>query len=366
MFNTYHNSMYEYFLKYILKIKEDQQDCIYTTTGGLSHDIMEKLYTDKIQYDEMDSYFEDAWMTASIAELKFDRNDSEKNKKISDKYYKNLKHFFNNHKKIPYKMQIEQFITIKIGENVFQGYIDAVFKDGDSNYNILDWKTSSIYKGDKALNECGQLVVYAIGLHQMGVPFDKIKICWDFMKYVKVDCKQANGKWTTRDIERCQIGSKLQTSVKMWLKKLGYEDELMEYLDKLAQSNDIKCLPKDVQDNFILHDCIVYIELTQELINKWTTNIVNTIKEIKEKEREYDNTYDERIFFESPEQVEKQSYYFSTLCAYSANLHKPYKLYLDQLEKKKNGGDLFSGVGNDVGASVDSAQEDDLSWLDQL
>ncbi len=50
-----------------------------------------------------------------------------------------------------------------------------VIKDKDGNYNILDWKTSSIYKGEKALNECGQLVVYAIGLHQMGVPFEKIK-----------------------------------------------------------------------------------------------------------------------------------------------------------------------------------------------
>ena len=362
-FNSYHNSPFEYFLKYIKHVAEDRQDCIYTTTGGLSHDIMEKLYTNQIEYNDMDSYFEDAWLTAGIADLKFDRNDSEKNKKISDKYYKNLKHFFNNHIKIPYKLQIEQFITIKIGKNVFQGYIDAIFKDADGNYNILDWKTSSIYKGEKALNECGQLVVYAIGLHQMGIPFENIKICWDFMKYVKVDCKQANGKWTTRDIERCEIGSKLQTSAKMWLKKLGYEDNLVEYLDALAQTNSIKCLPEEVQDNFIFHDCIVYVDLTQDLINKWTANIVNTIEEIECREREYKDTYNEKVFYDTPEQVEKQSYYFSTLCAYSPNLHKPYKLYLDKLEAKKNGGNLLGRVG---AVTMTSDADDDLSWLNQL
>ena len=370
-FNSYHNSPYEYYLKYIAKKPEDRQDCIYTTTGGMAHDIMEKLYTGKIAYENMDVDFEDVWMTAGIAELKFDRNDSEKNKKISDKYYKNLKHFFNHHIKIPCKLQIEQFITVLIGKNVFQGYIDACYKDEDGVYNILDWKTSSIYKGEKALNECGQLVVYAIGLHQMGIPFENIKICWNFLKYVKVDCKQANGKWTTREIERCEIGSKLQTSAKMWLKKYGYEDQLIEYLDALVQTNDISSLPEDVQSNFVFHDCTVYVDLTQDLIDRWVTDIVNTIDEIEDKEKRYYMSHDEKIFYDTPEQVEKQSYYFSTLCAYSPNLHKPYKLYLDKLEAKKNGGNFFDGMGmntddKELTTENNVVEDEDLSWLDQL
>ena len=330
-----------------------------------------KLYLKKIIYNDMDSEFEDAWMTAGIANLKFDRNDSEKNKKIADKYYKNLKHFFNNHHRIPHNIEIEKFISILINKNVFIGYIDAIFKDDNDCFNILDWKTSSIYKGEKALNECGQLVVYAIGLHQMGVPYEKIKICWDFLKYVKVDCEQANGKWTTREIDRCEIGNKLQTSVKMWLKKLGYENELVEYLDMLAQTNDIKCLPKDVQAKYKFHDCIVYVDLTQELIDRWVTDITNTIDEIIEKEEKYetekliDKENAEMIFFDTPEQVEKQSYYFSTLCAYSPNLHKPYKKYLDALAAQQNGDDFFSGVGSGISENSDDKDED-LSWLDNL
>jgi len=370
-FNSYHNSQYEYFLKYIANKNEDRQDCIYTVTGGMAHEIMENLYLGKSKYEDMDDEFEDAWMTAGIAELKFDRNDSEKNKKISDKYYKNLKHFFNNHIMIPHKVEIERFISVLIGKNVFQGYIDVCFKDDDGCFNILDWKTSSIYKGDKALNECGQLVVYAIGLHQMGIPYEKIKICWNFLKYVKVDCEQANGKWTTREIDRCEIGNKLQTSAKMWLKKLGYEDKLIEYLDMLEQTNDIKCLPNDVREKYKFHDCIVCVDLTNELIERWTTEIINTIDEIIEKEEKYevermiDIENAEKIFFDTPEQVEKQSYYFATLCAYSPNLHKPYKLYLDKLAAQKDDGSFFGGVGSDTKEKNDSGDED-MSWLNNL
>lgn len=369
-FNSYHNSPYEYFLKYILKRKEDRQDCIYTVTGGMAHEIMEHLYLKEIGYEDMDGEFEDAWMTAGIAELKFDRNDSEKNKKISDKYYRNLKHFFNNHIKIPYKAEIERFVTADINGNVFQGYIDFCFKDDDGCFNILDWKTSSIYKGEKALNECGQLVVYAIALNQLGVPFDKIKICWDFLKYVKVDCQQANGKWTTREIERCEIGNKLQTSAKMWLKKLGYEEQIVEYLDALVQTNDIECLPKDVQEKYVSHDCIVYVDLTKELIDRWVSDITNTIAEIEEKENKYDiekivdQDVAEKIFYDTQEQVEKQSYYFATLCAYSPSQHKPYKEYLDRLNAKKEGSDFFSGVGG--ANSTSDTTQDDLDWLKQL
>lgn len=367
-FNTYHTSPYEYYLKYIKHAPEDRQDCIYVVTGGMAHDIMEKLYTNQITYDEMINEFEDAWMAASIAELKFDRNDSGKNKKISDKYYANLKHFFNHHNKFKQKLDIERFVTVMIGNNLFHGYIDACFKDEDGNYNILDWKTSSIYKGEKALNECGQLVVYAIALHQLGVPYEKIKICWNFLKYVRVESEQAKGGWKTSEIERCVLGEKLQTKAKMWLKKLGYEERIMEYLDKLAQTNDISCLPNGVQAKFKISDCLVYVDVTSELIDKWTSNIIDTIKEIEKKEKEYeelklkDPINAEQIFFDDPEHVKKESYYFSTLCAYSPSLHKPYKLYLDEIEKIKGGIDLL-----DTKSEKNlQTKEDDMSWLDLL
>ena len=358
--NTYNTSHYEYLLKYILKKQEDKQDCIYAPVGGICHDIIEKLYTNKIQYGDMDELFEDAWLTADISGLKFDRTDPEKNRSISSKYYKNLKHFFNNHIKISYKIITEQFVATKIGNNLFQGYIDAVYKDSSGEYHILDWKTSTVYKNEKAINESGQLVIYAIGLHEMGVPYDKIHIGWNFLKYVRVDCVQSNGKTTTREIERREIGNKLQTTAKMWLKKLGYTPE--DYLDKLVLDNDLNVLPNDVQEKFTVRDCIVEIPITSELIKKWSDKIISTINEIEQKEQEYKKSFDEKIFYDAPENIKKQSYYFAVLSGYSPNLNKSYKECLECLEREKNG-DLLN---RNTSLNKSGNDTDDLSWLDLI
>lgn len=375
--NCFHTSPYEYFLKYILHKKEDRTDCIYTTTGGIAHDIMERRYTGKLPYEQMIDDFEDGWVTAfNIAEMKFDRNSPEKNDKISQKYYENLKHFFMNHTPLKYKPVIEQFVKAKIGDNLFQGYIDVCFKDDEGNFNILDWKTSSIYKGKKAENECGQLVVYAIGLNQQGVPMDKIHICWNFLKYVSIQYEQANGAVKTREVERCKIGESLQTNAKMWLKKLGYTDQVDDYLKQLLDTNDIECLPKEVQEKYIISDCYVYVPLTDELINRWKETIISTINDIELREKDYEETHSDKAFWDTDESVEAQSYYFSTLCGYSPNLHLPYKAYLERTEKAKDG-DVFSGVGSSTVESSPAAQTNkvihhkdtenvDLSWLDNI
>lgn len=375
--NCFHTSPYEYFLKYILHKKEDRTDCIYTTTGGIAHDIMERRYTGKLPYEQMIDDFEDGWVTAfNIAEMKFDRNSPEKNDKISQKYYENLKHFFMNHTPLKYKPVIEQFVKAKIGDNLFQGYIDVCFKDDEGNFNILDWKTSSIYKGKKAENECGQLVVYAIGLNQQGVPMDKIRICWNFLKYVSIQYEQANGAVKTREVERCKIGESLQTNAKMWLKKLGYVDQVDDYLKLLLDTNDIECLPKEVQEKYIISDCYVYVPLTDELINRWKETIISTINDIELREKDYEETHSDKAFWDTDESVEAQSYYFSTLCGYSPNLHLPYKAYLERTEKAKDG-DVFSGVGGSTVENSPVAQTNkvihqkdaenvDLSWLDNI
>lgn len=375
--NCFHTSPYEYFLKYILHKKEDRTDCIYTTTGGIAHDIMERRYTGKLPYEQMIDDFEDGWVTAfNIAEMKFDRNSPEKNDKISQKYYENLKHFFMNHTPLKYKPVIEQFVKAKIGDNLFQGYIDVCFKDDEGNFNILDWKTSSIYKGKKAENECGQLVVYAIGLNQQGVPMDKIHICWNFLKYVSIQYEQANGAVKTREVERCKIGESLQTNAKMWLKKLGYADQVDDYLKLLLDTNNIECLPKEVQEKYIISDCYVYVPLTDELINRWKETIISTINDIELREKDYEETQSDKAFWDTDKSVEAQSYYFSTLCGYSPNLHLPYKAYLERTEKAKDG-DVFSGVGSSTVESSSVAQTNkvihqkdpenvDLSWLDNI
>lgn len=367
--NCVHNSLYEYYLKYILHKKEDRSDSIYVVTGGLSHEILEKFYGKEISYEEMINEFDDGWMLAfDVTDLKFVRGDSKRNNNIANKYYYDLYNFFSTHEIITQKMSIEEFVYVKIGNEYYQGYIDAHLEDENGIHTILDYKTSSIYKGTKAKDSSGQLVMYAMALHQNGIPYEKIKIAWNFLKYQCVTVQSKKGVKKVREIERFELGEKLQANAKMWLKEFGYEAEMLEYLDKLAQTNDIKCLPPEVQAKYELHDCYVYVDLTPELIQYWEDFIINTMKMIREKETTYAELkaagkYDEadKLWWEDEESLKKQSYYLTNLCGYSTNLHKPLKAYLDAQDAKKNGDILGTKNKQDEEYDIDN-----LDWLNDL
>lgn len=372
--NCFMTSPYEYLLKYILHKNEDVDNCAYAPMGGICHSIIERLYENQITYQDMVEEFEDGWTTAiEIADLKFDRNDGVKNDNIKEKYKENLYHFFKTHNRIQYNVAIEKFVTAKIDKWVLQGYVDAIYKDDDGYYNIIDWKTSTKYSGKTAEEKCGQLVVYAIGLNQQGIPMDKIKICWNFLKYVSIQYQQKNGAVKTREVERCKIGESLQSNAKMWLKSGGYDVD--EYLKLLLDTNSIECLPNDVKEKYVISDCYVYVPLTDKLIDKWTTEISTTLKDIMLREEDYKETENDKVFWDTEESVKAQSYYFSTLCAYSPNLHLPYKAYLDKMEAAKNGENTFSGLGTNDETVVKTNKgkhqnienaEVDLSWLDEV
>lgn len=366
--NCFHTSPYEYYLKYIKKAKEDRANSIYVTTGGLAHDILEKYYNNQITYEDMLEEFEDGWTVAvDIADLKFDRTDEEKNDRIKEKYHDNLIHFFKNHTIIENNPSLEQFVKVKINNNLFQGYIDCAFKDNEGNFHIVDFKTSSIYKGSKAENECGQLVIYAIGLNQQGIPMDKIKICWNFLKYVSIQYEQKNGAIKTREVERYKIGESLQSNAKTWLKHFGYEHD--DYLKELLDTNDINCLPTEVREKYVISDCYVYVDLTDKLINKWTEHVITIIKDIELREKDYAETHSDACFWDTDDSVKAQSYYFANLCGFSRTLHKPYDEYCKRLESSQNNTSMFGNLlSND---SVDSSSnvidiDSSLDWLNNI
>ena len=210
---------------------------------------------------------------------------------------------------------------------------------------------------------------------QAGIPLDKVKICFNFLKYCNVQYHQKNGAVKERQVERYKLGDSLKTNVKMWLKAGGYsEDEVEDYLKLLIDTNSLDVLPDDVRDKYVITDCHVFIPFTQELIDKWTNMIVSTIQDINMREKDYEETKSDAAFWDSEEDVKAQSYYFSTLMGYSANLHKPYKKFLDKLENQKNGLDLFNGIAKNTengimstGNVICSKNETvDLSWLDEI
>lgn len=367
--NTYMTSKFEYLLKYILKSKEDRCDSCYTTLGTVCHDTLEKFYNGKIKYEDMIDDYNDGFTTAiTIADLKFNRSDAEKNKSIGEKYNENLVHFFKNHVSYKHKLLVEKPIVVNINGNVFVGYIDGSYKDDDDVYTILDFKSSSIYTGKTLEENSGQLTIYGIGLHQLGIPLDKIRCCFNFLKYCTIKYEQKNGAIKCRNVERCKIGESLQSNAKTWLKHFKYEPD--EYLKELLDTNSIDCLPEEVKAKYEIADCHVDIGFNEKLVEKWTDHITTTLKDIELREADYEETKSLECFWDSEEDVQAQSYYFANLCSYSASKHLPYKAYLEKFEANKN--DMFGGIfGTNSSASSSKVIETknyevDLSWLDNI
>lgn len=356
-YNQYKGDTYTFFLKYILKIPEDRNDSIYGVFGNAAHDAIELFYKNEIDKDGMLERFEEKLFEFTVGGLKYDRSDEDKNKKIGDKYESCLRHFFKNHQRIPYKLKLEMFIPIKINNILIQGYIDAIHKEKRNDkdvFVITDWKTSSIYKGKKIDKEKGQLLLYSYGVHKkLNIPMDQIVARWAFLKYVEVECMQANGKVKSRIIERNDIGNSLSSNAKMWLKKSDNrfsEEEIDDYLNKMSIDNSIDCLPEDVKNKFVVKDCYVEIPLDDESIKELIEDIIKTVEEIKSKEVEYKNLLDHKVWWQ--EVTDADSYFLANLNGYSAKIHKPYKEYLDKLDMFKD--------------KDDKVNEDDLSWMNEL
>ena len=370
--NTYMTSKFEYFLKYILKSQEDRCDSCYTTLGTICHDTLDKFYEGKINYEGMIEDYNDGFTTAIvIADLKFNRSDEEKNKSIGEKYNENLVHFFNNHTVYKHKLLVEKPIVVDINGNIFVGYMDGVYKDEDGNYRILDFKSSSIYTGKTLEENSGQLTIYAIGLNQLGIPWDKISAAFNFLKYCTIKYQLKKGDIKYRNVERCKIGESLQSNAKTWLNHFGYEPD--EYLKEMLDTNSIDCLPDEVKEKYEITDCHVEVDLSALAISKWTDLITTTLKDIELREKDYEETKSFQCFWDDEESVKEQSYYFANLCSYSATKHLPYKAYLEKFEAAQKGDDIFAnlGLGNDTISSSDNVinnknDEIDLSWLNNI
>ena len=368
-YHCYKQDHWEAFLKYVLHEKEDRTNGIYAVSGGYCHDIIEKLYNKEIKYEDMIDLYEDSLLTMNIAELKYDRNDAEKNEKIANKYENCVRHFFKNHNVITQPHKVEHFITIRISDDiVLQGYIDFLFiekyvdEDGKerTKVKIIDWKTSTRYTGKKIDEECGQLVIYAEGIRQaLNIPLEDIVCEWNFLKYVTVTYEQKNGTFKDRFIERNSIGESLVNTAKMWLKHFGYEDDIDTYVDEMILENTIDCLPSEVREKFIIKDCYVEVPLSEEKIDELKADIVETIHDFREKEKEYRETKDEMLFWQDV--TDADAYRLATLSSYSRKLHKPYDIYLKEQE-------MFQNNTSDEHDSTETSNEEDdlLSFLDSL
>jgi hypothetical protein len=370
--NSFKTDPYGYFLKYILKVPEDRNDSIYSVVGNIVHDLTEKFQADEITREEMLETYIDKTFELEQLGFKFDRTDEEKNDNISKKYHACNIHFLKNYKKIEGLDGVsESYIVVRIGNFVFVGYIDykhLEINDNQKYLYITDFKTSTIYKGDKVDKEKMQLLLYSLGYIQQDWDIKNIKARWCFTKYVNVDVmqkKKVDGKytWKSRQIERSELGSKLSASAQMWLKdtKRYSEEQINDFLVDMLVTNSIDKLPEDIQNKFIISDCYVYIDISQNEIEELTQDFIKTIHDMKIKEGEYLRSKNEKVFW--TDITKENEYFLSVLSGYSTKLHKPYAEYLKQKELDNQG---FNVSNKPKINNLDNDDVDILALLQQL
>ncbi|MCM3109902.1 PD-(D/E)XK nuclease family protein [Lederbergia lenta] len=327
--STMNTCEYEYWNTYIDKKKG--KDNVYSIIGGSLHDSIENIYNGSSDKSTMVNKFHDQLIELELLNIKFP------NQKIKDSYVADVGHFVKNFKPIDSKFVLEKHIVFPLNDDiVLQGYLDAIqpSEKGKPFVNIIDWKTSSKFSGKK-LNEAGrQLLMYKLALEST-TSLKVDKIMWFMIKYLYVSWRLKNGKIKKKMCNRGKWVKEMRNTLEKDLIKLNIDQfELDILLDNAIKNNNIDDLPEEVKSKYILEDCFVEYEATEEKIEELKEYVISTVNNIESKGID-------SIEWQPVEITKYDSFYCATLCGHR-QVCPFYKKFLDKnsegFDKKKDSG----------------------------
>ena len=299
--NTFNACQYAYYLSYIQKEKGKQN--IYGLAGEAIHDGIELIYQGKEEKSSLKQRLDDMLTKCDLFNVHFP-TETIKNNWIVD-----MKHFVNNFSLINKKIITEQFILYEIAEEIWvQGYIDALFTGENKTIDIIDWKSSSRFTGNKLLEAGRQLLLYKDAIEkttnkQIG------KIGWYMTKYVYICSKYKNGKTKRKMCSRRKWVKEISQELIKKLKKLGNEDFIIEILiDQAIIKNNLSNMPQKIQDEYWLEDCIVYYDYDDKKMEECRNYVIEAVKKIEGKNKDNINDW-------KPVEInDKNSFFCKVLC----------------------------------------------------
>ena len=322
--STYVSEPWAYRMTYLDPAKVRTSN-VYSIMGAWLHDVIQDYQEGKTNRDEMYEAFQDTIMKWRLEYpgYKF------LNEKVENGYINNLDDYFKNTAKIPYEVENEKPVYVTFKDNdggniVFIGYLDSIYTDSDGFFHILDYKSSSKgdYIGKKLKAHSKQLQLYAIGIHQLrGIPYDKIKLEFDMMKYYKVAYLQKNGKWKDSIQERSIWVMSQEKKIRALLQENGMDVfEIDELVAQANFDNNLDGLPDYVQERFELKNCFIEAEINEEIEKEITDFVVASVTECVEKEKgDWDVEFPEPIIDDG------NRFYFEQLAPELLKYHKGYQ-----------------------------------------
>lgn len=220
--NGYNDCPYSYYLSKT-RYKEGIAN-VYSLTGTLSHDLLERNYTEeKLTNDYMLQTFNNGMLNILSNGYRF------MSSKVESSYLANMRHYFATFVEDDKIKECEVFVALPLWiydkglqDEYFQGWCDAILYNDDGTVSIGDFKTSTIFKGKDLIKKSKQLILYAIAYEHLYKV--KVKsIFFDFLKYADV---KVNNRYKTVERKELAFMEYDKESIKKTYKFVELNDEI--------------------------------------------------------------------------------------------------------------------------------------------
>lgn len=299
--NSFNTCKAEYYQTYVNRNRGEQN--VYTETGTFIHEYLERVYRGEIEdTSDFKRKLNSKLFRLEVAEMYFP------NETIEKAWKADMEHFCDNFEKLDGDFTIEKMYIAQFGDNYLYGFIDAI-REIDDEVQVLDWKTSSKFSGEKKLTHAGrQLLVYKLGLEQKGLKVDKVM--WNMLKYCYVCWKQKNGKIKKKMVNRGKLIKDMRKNFeKVMLASNMDEIEIDMILMQAEAKNDFEVLPQVVKDMYWVEDCLLEYEVTDERLEEVEKYVTETIAEIESMDFNDESEW-------TPLNLDKENFYCNTLCSH--------------------------------------------------
>lgn len=252
------------------KVNRGEQN-IYGHMGSVIHDSLEDIVDGKGTIEDMKQNYHNGMKIAQLMGYEF------MNQNVENKWTGDIEHLMDNFNLLEGDLISEKGFITQIEGVWLQGYIDIIVDKGDGIIDIYDWKTSSEFRNKDLLRHGRQLVMYKLAMEkEFDVKVDKV--AWYMLKYVEAFY---NGR--SKICNRSSWVKDLSSLIRTQLRGMDYNDrDIEDIISEAISNNNLDNMPEEVQDRFVVEDCIIEYDVTEELIQECKDYIRGTVEAIED------------------------------------------------------------------------------------
>ena len=287
--DTVYECKYSFYKNYIEKAKVEK-DNAYSYLGGKIHDALEHVYKgDSLVVEEGKEeltpreYIVHRWYEA-LDEMYNIKHFEFPSDAIKINYEKSMANYVHNFTKEDKKAILESTMLINLEGVWIMGFIDVLQADeieGTKSLRVVDYKTSTLYTGDKKKEKGRQLVLYALAVEN-ATNYPVTSVAWDFLKYATFRYLGKSRK-KGENLMRCKATSYWQKEIINELIALDYD--MNTAVDMWAAGDAIGAIPKEVEHMFEVTGSIIdydYNDETKQELIDWVLETVAEVHDMKE------------------------------------------------------------------------------------